>query len=125
MTTIFQLPSGKQTDNYQVWRDAKAAHEAAENGYQQAFGQHMADPAKRAQAVAAFNVQESMDPANTVHIATPAGRYKAGLTAAKVDQFVKAGDRAEVVTDRAGNTSVNIEMPGFTGYADSPVRFTP
>jgi hypothetical protein len=93
MTTFYQLPDGRQTTDYQAFKDAKADHEAAQAAFDARFGAQLSTPEGRQEAI---EVMRTPQKSGSVNIVPASPKFQGGYTEAQVEQFVDAADTGVV-----------------------------
>lgn len=111
--TLYPLPSGGHTDNYQHFKDAKADHAAAQARFHAAFGEQLSTPEGRRAAAAAMR---EVDPhkSGSVMVMPVQPKYQGGMSETEVERRVDAG-MSGVVNSRGG---VDFPIPAMGAPRD-------
>ncbi len=104
MNTVYTLPDGRQTYDYQAWKDAKAEHAAVQTAFHNHFGAHMATPESRRAAIEAMR-EGDLEKSGTFAVPAAAPQSRGGLTAAEVNR------RAAVAMTGSVNRHGAVEFP--------------
>ena len=122
MNTLYQLPNGAYTDNYQCFKDAQADHANAQAAFATRFGATLATPEGRRTAVEAMRAG-ALEKSGSVMVMPAPPKYQGGLSEAEVNRRVDAAETgftnrhgAEVFAIPTGTPQVVAEAlpPGLT-----------
>lgn len=119
--TVYTLPNGATTNDYNAFKEAQASHIAAQAAFDARFGAALATPEGRRAAVEAMRAGASQPLSFTVTPAAP--KYKSGLSEAEVERRVDAASNG--VTNRHGAEVFEVPSSAPQVVADAlPLGYT-